>query len=89
MAKVLVSMKIFPTGTDIDLNQLKQEIEKTMPADSSVYKFAEEPVAFGLNALIAHILLPEDKSGGLDEIENNIQKVEGVSQIQMIAVRRV
>jgi len=46
-------------------------------------------VAFGLNALIAHILLPEDKSGGLDEIENNIQKVEGVSQIQMIAVRRV
>ena len=89
MAKVLVSMKIFPTGTDIDLNQLKQEIEKTMPADSSVYKFAEEPVAFGLIALIAHILLPEDKSGGLDEIENNIQKVEGVSQIQMIAVRRV
>jgi len=89
MAKVLVSMKIFPTGTDIDLNQLKQKIEKTMPADSSVYKFAEEPVAFGLNALIAHILLPEDKSGGLDEIENNIQKVEGVSQIQMIAVRRV
>ncbi len=89
MAKVLVSMKIFPTGTDIDLNQLKQKIEKTMPADSSVYKFAEEPVAFGLIALIAHILLPEDKSGGLDEIENNIQKVEGVSQIQMIAVRRV
>jgi translation elongation factor aEF-1 beta len=89
MAKVLVSMKIFPTGTDVDLNQLKQKIEKTMPPDSSVYKFAEEPVAFGLNALIAHILLPEDKSGGLDEIENNIQKVEGVSQIQMIAVRRV
>lgn len=82
-------MKIFPTGTDVDLNQLKQKIEKTMPPDSSVYKFAEEPVAFGLNALIAHILLPEDKSGGLDEIENNIQKVEGVSQIQMIAVRRV
>ena len=82
-------MKIFPTGTDVDLNQLKQKIEKTMPPDSSVYKFAEEPVAFGLNALIAHILLPEDKSGGLDEIENNIPKVEGVSQIQMIAVRRV
>ncbi|MFQ6073960.1 MAG: elongation factor 1-beta [Candidatus Bathyarchaeia archaeon] len=89
MAKVLVSMKIFPTGTDIDFNQLKQEIENSLPADSSVYRFAEEPVAFGLNALIAHILLPEEKSGGLEEIENSIQKIEGVSQIQTITVRRV
>jgi len=89
MAKVLVSMKIFPTGTEIDLNQLKQKIEKNLPADSSVYKFAQEPVAFGLNALIAHILLPEEKSGGLEEIENSIQKIDGVSQIQMVMVRRV
>ena len=89
MAKVLVSMKIFPTGTEIDLNQLEQKIEKTLPADSSVYKFAQEPVAFGLNALIAHILLPEEKSGGLEEIEHSIQKIDGVSQIQMVMVRRV
>lgn len=82
-------MKIFPTGTDIDLNQLKQKIEKTLPADSSVYKFAEEPVAFGLNALIAHILVPEEKSGGLDEVERGIQKIVGVSQIQTVMVRRV
>lgn len=89
MAKVLASMKIFPTGTDINFNQLKQKIEKSLPADSSVYKFAEEPVAFGLYALIAHILLPEEKSGGLEEIENVIQKIDGVSQIQMVMVRRI
>ncbi|MCW3976400.1 MAG: elongation factor 1-beta [Candidatus Bathyarchaeota archaeon] len=89
MAKVLVSMKIFPTGTDIDLNLLKQRIEKTLPVDSSIYKFAEEPVAFGLNALIAHVLLPEEKSGGLEEVEQGIQKINGVSQIQMVMVRRV
>jgi len=89
MAKVMVSMKIFPTGTDIDLNQLKQKIERALPADSSVYKFSEEPVAFGLNALVAHITLPEDKSGGLEEIESSIQKIDGVSQIQILMVRRV
>ncbi len=89
MAKVMVSMKIFPTGTNIDFNRLKQEIEKNLPADSSVYKFAEEPVAFGLNALIAHILLPEEGSGGLEKIENNIKGIDGVSQIQMVMVRRV
>jgi len=89
MAKVIVSMKIFPTGTDIDLDQLKQNIEKSLPGDSSIYKFAEEPVAFGLNALIAHIMLPEEKSGSLDEVENLIQRIDGVSQIQMVMVRRV
>lgn len=89
MAKVLVSMKIFPTGTNIDLSQLKEKIGKSLPSDSSVYKFAEEPVAFGLNALVAHILLPEEKSGSLEKIENIIQKIDGVSQIQMVMVRRV
>ncbi len=89
MAKVLVSMKIFPTGTDIDFNMLKQKIEKSLPSYSSVYKFAEEPIAFGLNALIAHILVPEEWSGGLEEIERDLQKIDGISQIQMVMVRRV
>jgi len=89
VANVLVSMKIFPTGTDVNFDRLKQRIEKSLPADSSVYKFTEEPIAFGLKALVAHILLPEEKSGGLEEIENNIKAIEGVSQIQMVMVRRV
>jgi len=88
MAKVLVSMKIFPTGTEIDLNQLKQAIEKNLPKDTSIYGFGEEPIAFGLKALIAHILLPEEKSGSLEEVENNLRNTEGVSQIEIYMVRR-
>jgi len=88
MAKVLVSIKIFPTGTEIDLNQLKQAIEKGLPKDASVYRFGEEPIAFGLNALIAHILVPEEKSGSLEEVENNLRSIEGVSQIEIYMVRR-
>lgn len=88
MAKVLISMKIFPTGTEIDLNQLKQTIEKSLPKDASVYGFGEEPIAFGLNALIAHILIPEEKSGTLEEVENNLRNIEGISQIEIYMVRR-
>jgi len=89
MAKVLISMKIFPTGTEVDLNQLKQTIERSLPKDTSVYGFGEEPIAFGLRALIAHILVPEEKSGSLEEVENILQRIEGVSQIQTHMVRRV
>jgi len=88
MTNVLVSMKIFPTDITIDLNQLKQQIEKSLPKDSSIKKFAEEPIAFGLNVLIAHILIPEDKSGELEKIENTIRRIEGVSNIETFMMQR-
>ena len=88
MAKVLVSMKIFPADITVDLNQLKQNIERVMPENSSVFKFAEEPIAFGLNVLIAHILIPEEKSGELEQVENNIKSIEGVSNVETFMMQR-
>jgi len=89
MAKVLASIKIFPSDITTDLNQLKKKIEKELPKYASVYKFDEEPIAFGLTALIAHIILPEEKEGGLDEVEKQIQEVDEISQIQTMMVRRI
>ena len=89
MAKVLVSMKIFPSDVDTDLDLLKNKIEKALPSYATVYGFDEEPIAFGLVALIAHILLPEDRSGGMDEVESILQGIEGISQLEPQMVRRV
>jgi len=88
MANVLVSMKIFPTDITVDFNLLKQQIEKSLPKNASVRKFAEEPIAFGLNALIAHILIPEDEPNELEKIENTIRKIEGVSNIETFMMQR-
>jgi len=89
MAKVLASIKIFPSDITTDLNQLKKKIEKELPKYASVYRFDEEPIAFGLTALIAHIILPEEKEGGLDEVEKQIQEIDEISQIQTMMVRRI
>lgn len=89
MARVLISLKIFPSDVDVSLDALKIEIKKNLPKYASVYKFEEEPVAFGLVALIAHILLPEDRSGGIDEVESNLRKIEKISDFQTQMVRRV
>jgi len=88
MANVLVSMKIFPSDITVDLNQLRQKIQKSLPKDVSVRKFAEEPIAFGLNVLIAHILMPEEKSGELEKVENAIRNIEGVSNIETFMMQR-
>jgi elongation factor 1-beta len=88
MAKVLVSMKIFPEDITIDFDQLKRKIEGIMPQDSKVMRFGEEPIAYGLKALIAHILIPEDKQGELEKIENDIKQIQGVSNIETFMMQR-
>ena len=89
MAKVLVSIKIFPSDTSISLNALREDVVKALPLGASIYKFEEEPIAFGLVALIAHVLLPEEETGMMNQLEESLKSIESVSEIQSIAVRRV
>lgn len=81
-------MKIFPEDITIDFDQLKQKIGATMPEDSKVMRFNEEPIAYGLKALIAHILIPEEKQDRLEEIETNIRQIPGVSNIETFMMQR-
>jgi translation elongation factor aEF-1 beta len=87
--RVLVSLKIFPSDVDVDREALKKEIEKTLPDFASVYQFEEEPIAFGLVAVIAHVLVPEDKDGAIDEVETSLKKISKISDFQTIMARRV
>jgi len=89
MANIVISYKIFPTGVEVDFDELKKQIEKALPPQTKIYAdYQTEPVAFGLNALIAHIQIPEDATGILDEVERSIEKIPTVSQIQTLMVRR-
>jgi len=88
MAKMLVSMKIFPEDIVIPLDQLKQQIQAIVPQDSKILRFDEEPIAFGLNALIVHVLVPEDKQDELEKIENGIKQIKGVSSIETFMMQR-
>jgi elongation factor 1-beta len=89
MAKVLAAIKIFPNDANIDLNALKAKIQASLPAGSTVQKFEEEPVAFGLIALIAYVILPQDAGGQMDQVEESIRSVDQVSEIEVLRVGRV
>jgi len=84
-----MSLKIFPSDVNVDLDVLKKKIEDCLPEFASVYKFDEEPIAFGLVAIIAHILVPEDKAGGIDEVETALKKIGEISNFQALTIRRV
>ena len=89
MARVLAVIKIFPNDANVDLNALKAKIQSSLPADSTVQKFDEEPVAFGLVALVAYVVLPQDAAGQMDQVEESIRSVEQVSQIEVLRMGRV
>ncbi|MDH5441628.1 MAG: elongation factor 1-beta [Candidatus Bathyarchaeota archaeon] len=89
MGKIVIAYKIFPSESGIDLELLKEKIKKQLSDIASVQKFGEEPIAFGLSALIVNIVLPEHKEGILDETEKRLNKIEEVGQIQTLAVNRL
>ena len=89
MAKVIASIKIFPSDTSTDISELKVKIEEKLPKDASIIASKEEPIAFGLVALVANVAMPEEISGKMDEVEEALKSTEGVSEIQVINVTRV
>ena len=85
----MVSLKIFPSDIVSDMSQFQDRVRKTLEGKATIYKFEEEPVAFGLVALIAHVVMPEDVDGRMDEVEARLKAMDGVSQVQVLVSRRV
>jgi elongation factor 1-beta len=88
MGSIKVVYNVFPEDIVISFNDLKKKIEKCLPKFSSVEGYGEEPIAFGLKALLVQVKFPEDKTGIVDEFETKLEKIEGVSQVQTMIVRR-
>jgi len=87
MARVLTQIKVFPTEVSVDLAKLQDDIRKGMPADATVIRIEEEPIAFGLVALVLTISMAE-KDGLIEEVEKALTSTANVGEIQTIAVSR-
>ena len=83
MGNVAISIRIMPENTNVDLNEIKNEISKKMKIQDSKI----EPIAFGLKALKILIIAPD--KGGTEEIENEIKKIEGVADVIVESVTLV
>jgi len=89
LARVMVSLKIFPSDIIADMNGLKQAITRSLEGIATIYKFDEEPVAFGLVALVVHIMMPEEASGVMDEVERRLKSNNGIGEVEVLVSRRI
>ena len=89
MATAGIQFKIMPESVETNLEELTAKIKTAIETfESGVFNEAkEEPIAFGLKALVITMALSEDEES--DAVEQVLSEIEGVSSIELIDYRRV
>jgi len=87
MGTALVKMKIMPENPEVDLEVIKAKVSELLKekVDSEV-TYEEEPVAFGLIAVIAGFALDESKE--IYPIQAKIDEIENVKSAEVSDFRR-
>lgn len=87
MANLLVRVKIMPKEAETQPEQVKQDILRLNPK-LEIRSTKEEPIAFGLVALIADFIT-NDVSGAMEEIENSIRASPLVGEFDVVGTSRI
>ncbi|MGC9517555.1 MAG: elongation factor 1-beta [Methanomicrobiales archaeon] len=88
MGEVVATIRLMPESPDVDLKKIKEQIENSIPESTELHKIEEEPVAFGLVALIVTVIVG-DEEGGTEEVEANLAKIEEIGNIEVSDIRRL
>ena len=83
-----IKIKIMPTSPDVNLGEIKEKVKKIIENNGGKNKeYVEEPIAFGLKAIIAMFAWPEEKE--IDSLEEQLKAVKNVQSVQTIDMRKI
>lgn len=88
MGEVAAKIRIMPTDMNVDLGKLKEALAKAVPSGARLHGFSEEPVAFGLKALMV-VVKVGDLEGGTEKVEEAFCKVKGVENVSVEELGRM
>jgi elongation factor 1-beta len=88
MGDVAAKIKIMPVGVETDLEALKGRLEAAVPEGARLRTFSEEPIAFGLKAIIALVLVG-DIEGGTEQVEEAFAAVDEVESVSVMELGRL
>jgi len=83
-----VKIKIMPVSPETNLEEIKTKTKALVEKNQGKNReYEEEPIAFGLKAIIAFFEWPEENDS--EQLAEKIQKIKGVSSAQVIDIRRL
>jgi elongation factor 1-beta len=88
MGSYLIRIKVLPTGPEIPPQTLLDAVKANMESMMSVRSSKEEPIAYGLYALIIDVVAPEE-DGMVDRVEKVVSTAKDAAQYELIAVSRM
>ena len=88
MGKVAAKVKVMPESPEIDLDELQERLEDSLPEGAKIRGFERDDVAFGLVALLPTVVIPDD-AGGTEAVEESFSTVEGVESVAVENVGRI
>jgi elongation factor 1-beta len=86
MGSVAITFRIMPEDADTDLDSVRSRVRSTL--GSALRDLREQPVAFGLKAILA-VAIVSDASGGSDLLEQSLAAIPGVGSVESIDVTLV
>ncbi|MFB6169657.1 MAG: elongation factor 1-beta [Haloarculaceae archaeon] len=88
MGKVAAQLKVMPQSPEVDLDELQDRLEESLPEGAKINGVERDDVAFGLVALLPTVVVP-DEAGGTEAVEEAFAGVEGVESVSVESVGRI
>ncbi|MFW5916825.1 MAG: elongation factor 1-beta [Halorubrum sp.] len=88
MGDVAAKIKVMPNSPEVDLDDLEDRLEESLPQGAKIRGFQRDDVAFGLVALLPTVIVP-DGAGGTEAVEEAFVDVEGVESVAVENVGRL
>jgi elongation factor 1-beta len=89
MGDLVAVFKIMPGSPETDLDAIEESVRSLVPADVEVTNTKTEAVAFGLEALMVTLTMPDSEEISADDMEDDFAKVENVESVECTDVGRL
>lgn len=87
MGIAAVKIKIMPSSPEVNTKKIGEKVKELIEdSGGKNCTISEEPIAFGLKAIIAFFAWPEEKE--LEKLEEKLGTIKNVNSVQIIDMRR-